>query len=157
MKHRVFGRKLGRDINSRKALLSNLASSLIVHGKITTTLAKAKFARPHIEKLVTLAGKNKLHLNRKLDSKLTHEAFLRLTGEIAPGFAARSGGYTRIVKLNPRAGDAAPLARLEFLTWAKKEAAKGPKVSKQPSSRVKRGVQKVAKRVKTTAREAQKK
>ena len=148
MRHAVSGRKLGRDINSRKALLSNLASSLIVNGKITTTQAKAKFARPYIEKLVTQAKKNKLHLNRAIASRLTHEAFLRLTEEIALNFSARSGGYTRIVKLSLRTGDRAPMARLEFLPLAKSE---GIAKSVKKQKKVGRNAKKAAKPTKTKA------
>ncbi|MBI2012684.1 50S ribosomal protein L17 [Candidatus Curtissbacteria bacterium] len=148
MRHKVFGRKLGRDINSRKALLSNLAGSLIVNGKITTTVAKVRFARPYIEKLVTQVKKNKLHLNRAIASRLTHQAFLRLTEEISPGFATRSGGYTRIVKLGPRTGDAALMARLEFLPLAKSEGI-AKTVKKQ--KKVGRNAKKAAKVTKTKA------
>lgn len=130
MRHAVFGRRLGRDINARKALLSNLASALIVNGKVTTTLAKAKFTRPYVEKLVTAAKTKRLHLKRVLASQITREAFLRLTGEIAPGFATKSGGYTRIVRLNPRRGDSAPMAKLEFLEWDKSSAKSKSKKTK---------------------------
>jgi len=120
VRHGVFGRKLGRDINSRKALLANLASDLFINKSVVTTLAKAKFARVHAEKLVTDAKRNKLFTNRSLASNITHKAFLRLTSEIAPGFSKRSGGYTRIIKLSSlRNGDAAPMARLELLEWEK--------------------------------------
>ena len=121
MRHAVFGKKLSRDEASRKALLNNLASAILVNGKLKTTVAKAKFAQSYVEKIVTLAKKNKLSKNRVLASNLTDSAFLRLTREIAPGFADRKGGYTRIIKLNARRGDASQLARLEFLQWEKPE------------------------------------
>ena len=117
MKHLVFGRKLGRDTNARKALLANLASSLFINGAIVTTLVKAKFARPYVEKLITQAKTNKLTSKRLLASVLAHQAFIKLTGEIAPGFAQKTSGYTRIIKLRPRAGDAAAMARIELLPW----------------------------------------
>jgi len=117
VKHLVFGRKLGRDINARKALLANLASSLFINGAIETTLAKAKFVKSYVEKLVTAAQKNRLSSKRALASVLTHQAFLKLIAEIGPGFATRSGGYTRIIKLGARVGDNAPMARLELLEW----------------------------------------
>ena len=119
MRHRIFGKKLGRDIRSRKALLHNLASSLIVEGKITTTLAKAKFVKPFIDKLVTKAKKKTLHQQRMIASFLTPKAFGKLTSEIAPGFSARASGYTRITKLAQRQGDNALMVRLEFLKWDK--------------------------------------
>ncbi len=131
MRHRLSGYRLSRDKDSRKALLLNLASSLLELGKITTTETKAKFARPFVEKLITDAKSNKLVANRKLASLVSGVAFKRLTKEIGPGFANRSGGYTRIVKLGIRRGDAAPTARLEILEWEKTiqiENKKAPKV-----------------------------
>ena len=124
MRHRVFGRKLSRDINARKALFSNLATSLLVNGKITTTVAKAKFARPYVEKLITSAKKDRLFANRKLAASLSSVAFKRLVGEIAPGFSERHGGYLRIVKQITRRGDNAQMARLELLEWDKTLAKK---------------------------------
>ncbi len=117
MRHQVFGRKLSRDINARKALLINLTSALFENGKITTTLSKAKFAKSYAEKLVTNAKKNRLHTKRVLASNLSAKAFARLTGEISRGFTNRVGGYTRIVKLGTRLGDRAEMARLELLQW----------------------------------------
>jgi len=115
VKHLAFGRKLGRDTNARKALLANLASSLFINGAIVTTLVKAKFARPYVEKLITQAKSNKLTSKRLLASVLARQAFIKLNAEIAPGFAQKTSGYTRIIKLRPRAGDAAPMARIELL------------------------------------------
>ena len=117
MRHAVFGRKLGRDTNSRKALLNNLAGKLIIHGSINTTLAKAKFVKPYVEKMVTDAKKERLALQRVLASHLPKAAFKRLSEEIAPGFKKRAGGYTRIVKLAVRRGDSAPMARIELVEW----------------------------------------
>ena len=121
MRHQVFGKKLGRDTNARKALLDNLASALIVSGKINTTLTKAKFARAYIEKLITSASKNRLSKNRILASRLSQDALQRLLKEIGPGFTNRSGGYTRIIKTGQRLGDGAPMARLELLPIEKKQ------------------------------------
>ena len=119
MRHRVFGRKLSRDINARKALLANLATSLLEKGKLTTTVAKAKFARPYVEKLITSAKKDRLFANRKLAASLSSVAFKRLVGEIASGFSERHGGYLRIVKQISRRGDNAQMAKLELLEWDK--------------------------------------
>lgn len=116
MKHAVFGRHLGRDSGERKALLRSLANSLINKGAIRTTLAKAKFAKPYIEQLVTLAKHKRLSSNRKLAPLVDSMAFTKLMGEYGPGFAARAGGYLKITKLSPRRGDASPMARLEFVT-----------------------------------------
>ncbi len=126
MRHAVFGKKLSRDINARKALLNNLTSAILINGQVTTTLAKAKFAQSQVEKLVTNAKKNKLQKNRLLASSLTHGAFLKLINEIGPHFSGRSGGYTRIIKLAVRRGDAAKMARLEFV-----ERPASPKLAKK--------------------------
>lgn len=131
MRHQVFGRKLGRDTKSRKALLNNLASSLLEQEKITTTLAKAKFVKPFVDKLITKAKKNALHSQRVISSILTPKAFAKLINEIAPGFTARTSGYTRIVKLAQRRGDNAPVARLELLEWEKKVTTKGSEKKKK--------------------------
>ena len=158
MRHRVFGRKLSRDINARKALLSNLATSLFVNGKLTTTVAKAKFARPYVEKLISSAKKDRLFANRKLASVLSPAAFKKLVGEIAPGFEKRHGGYLRIVKQISRRGDNAQMARLELLEWDKTKSkvskvAKGSKVTKV----VKAKKSKVTKKDKPVARKSLKK
>lgn len=119
MRHAVFGQKLSRDINARKALLNNLANALILNGKITTTQAKAKFARSYIEKLVTATKSSDLSSRRKIASSLVPNAFEKLISQIGPGFFTRPGGYTRIIKLEQRNGDAAPMARLEFVQMEK--------------------------------------
>ena len=158
MRHRVFGRKLSRDINARKALLANLATSLIVNGKLVTTVAKAKFARPYVEKLITSDKGDRLFANRKLASVLSPAAFKKLVGEIAPGFSERHGGYLRIVKQITRRGDNAQMARLELLEWDKTKSkvskvAKGSKVTKA----VKAKKSKVTKKDKPVARKSLKK
>ena len=130
MKHRVFGRKLGRNINSRKALLKNLTNDLVLHGYVKTTLAKAKFVRGYAEKAITEAKKAKLGGKRVLASTFTKKAFLRLVDEIAPGFEKRQGGYSRIIKLHPRVGDNAPMARIELLEWDKSKTAVRSKIKK---------------------------
>lgn len=149
MRHQVFKKKLGRDINSRRALASNLASSLLVEGHITTTLAKAKFIQVFAEKLITNASRTSLHTRRSLASRLTHQAFIRLITEISPGFEDRKGGYTRIIKLDTRRGDSAPMAKIEILEWDKSKArqlAKNPKpVKKATSPQAKPAPKKVAK------------
>lgn len=135
MRHSVFGKKLSQDTNRRKSLLNNLASSLIIKGELTTTLAKAKFAKSHVEKLVSVAKKDKLHKNRILASKLSNSAFAKLINEIGPGFKQRSGGFTKITKLAPRRGDAALMAKLEFLEWDKTQTkASEAKADKKPAT-----------------------
>ena len=119
MRHAVYGRKLGRDTKARKALLRNLASDFLVRGSIETTVSKAKFARPFIEKLITHAKKSSLVRNRALASVLTGAAFNQLTNVIGPGMKNRTGGYLRITRLSLRRGDSAPMAKLEFLNIEK--------------------------------------
>lgn len=153
MRHQVFGKRLSRDTKARKALLNNLANSLLLHEKITTTTAKAKFAKSHVEKMVTVAKKDRLAQSRILASSLNREAFLKLKDQIAPGFAGRSGGYTRIIRLSPRRGDMAPMARLEFIKWEKQTAAKskpgkekGAKVLSKRTEAVKKATKKSTKK-----------
>ena len=120
MRHQVFGSKLSGSTEARKSLANNLASAIFARGAIKTTLKKAKFARPYVEKMVTAAKKNLLSNNRILASHLTKDAFAKLISEIAPAFSDRSGGYTRITKLGKRQGDAAPMAKIELLKYEKK-------------------------------------
>lgn len=86
-----------------------------MHGEITTTLAKAKFVRGYAEKSITIAKKNRLGARRKIASALDKESFKKLVTVIAPGFSERQGGYTRIIKMSPRTGDNAPMAKIALL------------------------------------------
>ena len=118
MKHARAGKKLGRDSAHRKALYSNLAGALITHGRIQTTEAKAKAVKPELEKLITLAKKGDLHARRRAISTLQHPdkgVIYKLFEEIAPRYTDRPGGYTRILKLGPRPGDATELVYLELV------------------------------------------
>lgn len=116
MRHHQAKRTLGRSRDQRAALMRHLAESLIKNGKIKTTEAKAKEVRPFIEKLVTMARKNTLASRRTVVARLGREdAAERLVKEIAPQYASRPGGYTRITKLAPRAGDGAKMAVIEFV------------------------------------------
>ncbi|HEU4793171.1 MAG TPA: 50S ribosomal protein L17 [Nitrolancea sp.] len=116
MRHRVAGRKFGRNTNQRKALFRNLAVSLILHERITTTEAKAKSIRPIVEKLVTMSREDSLHHRRLIMARLNDErATSKLFDIIGPRFDGQPGGYTRIYKLGTRRGDAAPLAMIEFI------------------------------------------
>lgn len=130
MRHAVSGKKLSRDTSARKALASNLSSSLLVEGHITTTLAKAKFVRNFAEKLITKSKGSDLHGRRSVASRLTNQAFIKLITEIAPGFESRNGGYIRIVKLATRRGDAAPMAQIELMEWDKTKKRELAKKSK---------------------------
>jgi large subunit ribosomal protein L17 len=118
MRHRRKGRKLGRDASHRKALFSNMAGSLFEHGRIKTTEAKAKELRPIAERLITLARKDPgdVAAQRQAVAYLrSKDSVHRLFHEVAPRFTERPGGYTRIVKLGPRLGDAAPMAYIELV------------------------------------------
>jgi len=120
MRHNVSGKKLGRDMAHRKALLQNLATSLVEHGSVETTLAKAKYARPYVEKLVTKARKGDFNAVKAVRKGITTEDMVRkLVKEVAPQFSKRPGGYTRIKKLGRRDGDNAPLARIEWVVDVK--------------------------------------
>lgn len=116
MRHRSKGRQLSRTAEHRKALLRNLATSLFRHERIVTTTAKAKELRPYAERLITLARRGDLHARRLAERKIQDREVLgRLFREIGPRFAARPGGYTRILKLSHRQGDGAETARIELL------------------------------------------
>ena len=116
MKHQRAGKKLGRDAAHRKALYANLTGSLIVHGRVKTTVAKAKAVRPVAEKMITLGRRGDIHARRQALAFLrSQEIVHQLFAEVAPRFTDRPGGYTRVVKIGPRPGDSAPMAYLEFV------------------------------------------
>jgi large subunit ribosomal protein L17 len=118
MRHQKSGRKLGRDSAHRKALYANLASALIEHGRIRTTEAKAKEVRPIAEKMITLGKRGDLSAHRQAVAFLRSKSVAhKLFAEVAPRFAEREGGYTRVVKIGPRQGDAAPMAYLELVDY----------------------------------------
>jgi large subunit ribosomal protein L17 len=116
MRHARSGKKLGRDSAHRKALYSNLAGALIEHGRIETTEAKAKAVKPFAERMITLGKRGDLHARRRALAALrSNDVVHQLFADVAPRFADRPGGYTRIVKLGPRQGDAADMVYLEFV------------------------------------------
>src|ERR1700761_5698927 len=116
MRHLKRTAKLGRTGEHRNAMLANLVCSLIKHKRVTTTLAKAKAARSVAEKLVTLGKKNTIHARRLVAARLHQEDAMKiLFSEIAPAQKDRNGGYTRIVKMHQRQGDASKLAILEWV------------------------------------------
>ncbi|MEO6867954.1 MAG: 50S ribosomal protein L17 [Gaiellales bacterium] len=129
MRHRRTGRKLSRTGSHRDTLFMNLAGALIQHGRIRTTEAKAKSLRPYVERLVTRARVDNLHNRRivarklrmhdKASSKVAGDKTVvqRLFEEVAPRFVDRPGGYTRIVKLGTRPGDAAPMVFIEWVDY----------------------------------------
>lgn len=130
MRHRVHTFKVGRPGGHRRAMMANMIMSLIEHGQITTTLVKAKEARIVAEKLVTMAKNDNLHHRRLAIARLQARGAERkalvakLFNEIAPGFAERNGGYTRILKLGKRIGDA---AEMSILQWVESAPAAAPK------------------------------
>jgi len=116
VRHRKAGRKFGRRTNARKNLFRNLAVSLILHERMTTTLAKAKAVQPIVEKLVTLAREDTDYHRRQARARLGDErAVAKLFEVIAPRFVGQPGGYTRIYRIGQRRGDGAPLALIEFI------------------------------------------
>ncbi|MCP5433722.1 MAG: 50S ribosomal protein L17 [Alphaproteobacteria bacterium] len=116
MRHGFAGRRFSRSVGHRRALLANLAASLIKHEQIKTTLPKAKDLRPYVESLVTLGKQGNLAARRRAVSILGDRGIVeKLFGVLAPRYAARSGGYTRVLKAGFRTGDAAPMAFIEFV------------------------------------------
>lgn len=109
-------RKLGRATDHRKLMIRNLVTSLLKNGKIETTETRAKETRNAAEKMITLAKRGDLHARRQVLAYVTEEDVVtNLFNEIAPKYVDRNGGYTRIYKLGPRKGDAAPMALIELL------------------------------------------
>ena len=120
MRHKKSGRKLGRKVAHRKALMSNLALALITHKKIKTTDSKAKELKKFIEPLITRAKKGDIHSRRQVLKYITHKSTVReLFDVVAPSFLERKGGYTRITKLGFRDNDCAPLSIIEFVDMVK--------------------------------------
>jgi len=118
MRHHRSGRKLGRDSSHRKALYSNLCGSLIEHGRIRTTEAKAKSVKPIVEQMITLGRRGDVHARRQALAYLrSQDVVYRLFSDVAPRFVDRPGGYTRIVKIGPRQGDAADMVYLELVDY----------------------------------------
>ena len=150
MRHLNKGRSLSRSTSHRKALLANLAQELFLHKRIQTTLAKAKELRPYAEKLVTTAKKGHLAARRQVREDLSRAAIVKtLFDEIAPIYADRPGGYTRIIKLGQRIGDNAPLAIIELVGFETiapvKEKTEGEKEAKQKTAAKKTAAKKTAK------------
>ena len=116
MRHQRSGKKLGRDSSHRRALYANLASQLIEHERIQTTLAKAKAVRPLAEQMITLGRRGDIHARRQAVAFLGSKDIVhKLFDELGPRYAERPGGYSRIVRLGPRPGDAAEMVYLELV------------------------------------------
>ncbi len=116
MRHRKSGRKLNRNSGQRRALYRSLLGALLWHGKIVTTEAKAKAVRPQVERLITLAKEDTEHRRRLAMAQLPNKRVVEhLFTEIGPEYKERAGGYTRIVRLGQRQGDAAMMVQLELV------------------------------------------
>ena len=116
MRHRKKGAKLGRDAAPRNAMLRNLATDLLRHERVTTTRAKAKAVRPVAERMVTLGKRDTLHARRRAARVIRDDLVVRkVFNELAPRYAERPGGYTRIMRLDTRAGDRAEMAIIEMV------------------------------------------
>lgn len=127
MKHRKSGRKLNRNASHRKAMFSNMATSLILHERIQTTTPKAKELRTIVEPLVTLARRGDLHARRQAARIVRDDAALaKLFSELADRFQDRPGGYTRVIKIANRRGDNAPISIIEFVDAAEAAVAAEP-------------------------------
>ena len=117
MRHRKKGRQLSRTRSHRKATLRNMATSLFRHERIETTTAKAKELRPYAERLITLARRGDVHSQRLAATKIQDRQVLgKLFDDIAPRYAERPGGYTRVLKLGNRKGDAAEMSLIELVS-----------------------------------------
>jgi large subunit ribosomal protein L17 len=128
MRHRKGGFKLGRNTSHRRALLRNLVTSIVLHDRVETTLTKAKASRPLVEKMITLGKNGSVHARRQaLAYLLTAESVDRLFATVAPRYADRNGGYSRILRKGPRVGDAAEVAIIELLGAEKELTAKAEK------------------------------
>ena len=116
MRHRKHHGSLGLPTGHRRALMANLATALLTHGRIETTEAKARALRPYAEKLISLGKRGDLHARRQALAKLRYRPIVdRLFGDVAAACSDRAGGYTRIVKTGFRAGDASPMAIIELV------------------------------------------
>jgi large subunit ribosomal protein L17 len=124
VRHRRSGRKLGRDASHRKALYANLTSALIEHGRIKTTVAKAKEVRPVAEQMITLGRRGGVPARRQaLRFLRSQDVVHKLFSEVGPRFADREGGYLRIIRIGRRLGDAAEMAYLELVDFTPEAAA----------------------------------
>ncbi len=131
MRKNIFGKRLKRDKNERKALIKGLMSSLVLEGKIKTTEAKAKAIKGEVDKLITKARKETLLAKRLLEKKLTPKAIDKLIKEVAPRFVNRQGGYTRITRLEKRLGDN---AQVVLMQWVEGEEV----IVKEPEKKIKK-------------------
>ena len=131
MRHKMSGRKLGRNPSHRRALLRNLVTSFLEHERLVTTLPKAKEVRPLAEKMITLGKRDTLHARRQVQAYLLSNVITKKVFDtIAPRFSDRPGGYSRIVRLGPRVGDGADVAIIELL-GSELEVRKAERIEKE--------------------------
>lgn len=154
MNKNVFGRKLGRDSNERKALFKTLASSLVMFESVTTTEAKAKAVKPYVEKLVTKAKKRKNDSRQFVEPYLSKEAVDKLINDTSLRFVSRNGGYTRIIRQGQRFADNAPIATIEWVD--KKSQLKPVKLKKAKKTAAKKDIVKAPSKNKTTKKTKEK-
>ena len=148
MRHRVAGFKLKRPVDSRNALLRNLATSVIEQERVITTIVKAKAVRPLVEKMITLAKKDTLHTRRQAAAVLrSPDSLKKLFDKLGTRFGQRPGGYTRIVRLGPRKGDGAEQAMIELV---------GSELVKRAADRAKRREERLKARQAGTEQEEEK-
>ncbi|GMR00053.1 MAG: 50S ribosomal protein L17 [Zetaproteobacteria bacterium] len=132
MRHRKHHGSLGLPSGHRRAVLANLATALLTHGRIETTQAKARAVRPYVEKLITLSKRGDLHARRQVLAKLRHRSVVdHLFNDVASVFSNRKGGYTRTIKTGFRAGDAAPMAIIELVDQPQVKEAGAVKPAKE--------------------------
>ena len=160
MRHRARVSTFGRKTGPRKALLRGLVTSLVEHGRIKTTLAKAKELRRHAEKAVTLGKKQSLHAQRLLLSRYPNEKVVNtIMKDLAPRFKERAGGYTRILKLGARPGDNAEMAFIEWVDYAPKAVAetdlKAAAKAKKANTRTAEAKKKHVRKLQESARRVQ--
>lgn len=130
MKHKVVGRKLGRNASHRKAMLRNMVTSLLEHERIVTTVPKAKETRRIAEKMITLGKRGDLHARRQAMTYIrSKEVVAKLFDDLSEQYADRQGGYTRIIRTGTRSGDAAPMAIVELVGY--EEAYDEPEVDEE--------------------------
>lgn len=153
MRHRKHHGSLGLPTGHRRAVLANLATALITHGRIETTQAKARAVRPYIEKLITLGKNGDLHSRRQALAKLRHRPVVdKLFDDVAAAFGNRPGGYTRIIKTGFRVGDAAPMALIELVEAGFE--AKPAKAARKPAAKAEAKPAKAEEKVEVAAEAA---
>jgi large subunit ribosomal protein L17 len=149
MRHNKSGRKLGRNSGHRNAMMRNMVTSLIEHGRITTTDSRAKELRKLVDRMITLGKRGDLHARRQVSAVIrTRQVVAKLFDQIGPRFKDRPGGYTRIIKLGSRLGDNAPQSIIELVeeefTAKPKKVAPAPKAEVKKAARSGRPVEEAA-------------